>query len=436
MLDMRELGDHVDRVRKQALGVELLLTTMTGQELECARGKIHDERAIGSNTLQVQVWLDGGRCASVSGAPTAIDSLVTRALAAAQSAPDNAFSGPLARLNTLPHGLGIADRRYDQVDREDRHDVALAAEKSVRATDRRLSASGFKYRAQRTVRRFANSKGLRLEETSTRYAAEGTVTASIGGDMVRLHDQVAARSFASIASFPYGTNLARRAVALLQKGETLDGEIRTMLPPRVVARLFAALGTAFIDSAFDDDKTFFMQQRPDGEPILDTRIHMVDDGTVPRALHTRSFDDRGVSPVPLTLLREGRVAGRFIGPERARRLDVRPTGHFRDGTLVPTNLMLRSGTRSMNATFTDHDCWSLWVDDIDASDLDLKTGKLRTTLSGQVMKSNEPRGAMRNVAVEADLLDLLNRVLEVCSDTDRHGHVDAPGMFVEGFRLT
>lgn len=435
-MDARSLRDRLEHARKLgARGVELLVEERTGHELTVVRGRLQQLEVAPREDLVVRVWLDGGRSAERAGAPGDVDALIEGCLAAAALAPEDPHAGPVARQTTVLGGLGVFDRRYDQVTDEDRAEVAIGAERSVRQVDRRLASSGFLYRDMRRVRRFANSRGLVLEERDSTYESEGTVSAGANEEL-RLTDRIASRTFASIASFPYGTNLARRAVELLQPAIALSGPIRVMLPPLAVSQLFATLADQFSAENFEAPGRFFLQPLPGGAPIVDPRLHLQDDGTLPGGLRTTSFDDRGVCPVPLNLLREGRVDGRFIGPELAHLHDVRPTGHLVGGVHRPRNLLLRSGTRSMNAALTDLGGRVLTVDDLsDLSGLDLATGHLRVRINGVVTDANKPVGAARGVWLRGDLLEVLNQVVEVCSDTDRIGHVDAPGMILDGFSI-
>ena len=161
----------------------------------------------------------------------------------------------------------------------------------------------------------------------------------------------------------------------------------------------------------------------------------LDDGRTPGGLHTRSFDDRGVVPVPLTLIKEGFADQAYRGPEAARREGVTPTGHEMAGEQVSGNLALRSGTKTVNHTWTDFKEWSLWLDDLDPTGMDLATGQLDVEIDGQVMRANKPVGALRRRRAHLDLAKMLCSVREVCSDTDRVRHVDAPALFLDGLVL-
>ena len=57
------------------------------------------------------------------------------------------------------------------------------------------------------------------------------------------------------------------------------------------------------------------------------------------------------------------------------------------------------------------------------------------TVSGTVVRKAVEKGPVRGIRLRGDLVTVLRRVVEVASDTDREGHVDAPGMLLEGFEV-
>jgi PmbA protein len=170
--------------------------------------------------------------------------------------------------------------------------------------------------------------------------------------------------------------------------------------------------------------------------LFDKRLHLLDDGTLPGGLRTTAFDDRGVTPVPLTLLREGWVNNRFFGPEEARQRGARPTGHAVGEGQRPTNLQLRAGTRSMNALLADVSDPVFVLDHVeDIAGVDLRTGKIEVLGGGTFIRAGKPVGCAYRVQVTGDLVDVLSRVVDVASDTDRVGSVDAPGLLVDGLSI-
>ncbi|MCA9573176.1 MAG: hypothetical protein KC656_35315, partial [Myxococcales bacterium] len=206
---------------------------------------------------------------------------------------------------------------------------------------------------------------------------------------------------------------------------------RVVIPPLPMSRLLDVIGERFTPERVGG-KGFLSAART----AFSGKLHVVDDGALAGGLRSRSFDDRGVPPVPLTLIREGCVGGRFLDPERARQLGTRPTGHCTGDGLMAGNLVMREGTRSINALLTELGGPSLQIDDLyDLSGLDLDTGALDVVVDGVVMDANIPVGAMQRVRLTGDLGALFAGIAEVCNNTDRIGHVDAASLIADGLVL-
>lgn len=429
------LTELVRSARKAgAAGAELLFEEWSGHTLRVERGEVVAREEPSGQELTVRVWLDGGREGEATGSLDSGDDLVRQALFAAADEPESALHGPVDRLAAVQSGQGIDDRRFKGIEHEDRLDVLTTAERAAKGVDRRLVPGAMWYRDRRRQRSFANSKGVQLEERDTHYVAGGSV--SVAGEPVPIHTRIEARTFASIASLPFGTNAGQIAVEVLPRGEQLEGPVRVLLSPEATASLVAAIGQGFTAARISAG-SFFLQPAEDGSPVVDPRLHLIDDGTVHGGLRTASFDDRGVAPMPLTLLREGRVDGRFISLDAARLTDTVPTGHLVGGKLQPRNLALRSGGRSINVLLNEAEDAVFYVHQFsDLSGLDLKTGDMEVPISGVVYRDNKIVGGMSARTLTGNLLEVLNSVVEVASNTDRVMHVDAPAILLDGFSVS
>ncbi|MFT7520313.1 MAG: putative Zn-dependent protease, partial [Kiritimatiellia bacterium] len=280
---------------------------------------------------------------------------------------------------------------------------------------------------------FMNTKGITLTEFDTVFRLEGAVR-SPGLD-IELHEVIEDRSFASVASLPFGASMARRLKALEGEPVPVDGPMRVMMPPRVTAAIFALLAPHFTLKALQEESSFLAQARQGGA-AFDTKVHLLDDGRVTGALRTTSFDDRGVSPVPLTLIRDGVVSASYKGLVEARQRNQRASGHRRGEDLHPTNLLVRGGTRTMNALLSEQSGLVLRLDHIRGLQrgLDIETGEIKVEASGVLFHGRQKViGVVPMVRLTGNLVNVLRSVVELASDTDRFGHVDAPGMMVDGF---
>ena len=67
--------------------------------------------------------------------------------------------------------------------------------------------------------------------------------------------------------------------------------------------------------------------------------------------------------------------------------------------------------------------------------LDLQTGDFRCVGSGALHRGQKVLGVVRNAPLSGNILQVLGRLVDLASDTDRVGHVDAPGMLVDGVQV-
>lgn len=430
MSEMVKLSSLVDlAVAQGARGAEVIGVQGSGFTLKPGKnGTRHKETS--RDELVVRVWVDAGRSGVKVGRLADGEDLVGQALASTYESAEDAHGGPVEKVGSIPTGLGVLDRRHANLELSDRIE-ALEDVLRQASQDERFEAVDFSYEDERTWRGVANSRGVHFEE----HASEFHLTGAIQGQGLRLEEHQASRAFASIASLPLGTRLLQRANALLVDGAVLEpGPVRVVLPPRPMARLIAMLGEHFTPGELSDNSFLFQDQGATAS--VSTALHIVDDGLLPGGLRTRAFDDRGCFPVPVMLLREGVVAGRYLTPELARKLDTRATGHVYRSGLRSNNLVMREGTRSINAMLTERKGPSLVIDDLpNLKKLNLKTGAIEVKVDGIVMDANKPVGAMRGVTLRGNLVTLLSNVVCLCNNTDRIGHVDAASIIADGLEL-
>lgn len=416
--------------RKGAKAAEALLSQGSGVSVAFERGRPSPPEPHQDALLTVRVWVDGGGEGEAKGPPEDVDALVTAALKRANIAWGDPVAGPVGKLGPPTEARGIDDRRHPNISTADRFEALVSAEKGAR--DKRLRTSGFSYRDERRWRGYGNTRGVALQEWSTTYAMAGTLELSDDRGTITLEDAPASRAFASIASLPYGAALAARALALAPAGPTITGPIRAVLSPRATAELVTRLAPAFTALARGD--SWLAAAHREDRRAFDPRVNLLDDGTLHGGLRTHAFDDRGVAPIPVALMSDGRVPAGLIDLLEARLRTLRPTGHWFDGALRTSNLVFRGGTRSANAILSELDEPVLVIDHVyDWSGMDLTTGELKLAVGGSVTRRAKREGSVRRVVLQGNLMDVLSRVVEVASDTDRFGEVDACSVIVDGF---
>ena len=68
--------------------------------------------------------------------------------------------------------------------------------------------------------------------------------------------------------------------------------------------------------------------------------------------------------------------------------------------------------------------------------LPIATGDFSCTGSGFLRLGNErTEGVVRNARLSGNIIEVLKQVVDIASDTDRVGHVDAPGLLLDGVQV-
>ena len=369
---------------------------------------------------RVRVFRDGG--ATGVGEHTSAAGAVKSALAMAASAPPDEFAGPAERMTVAAGALGVDDRRHTGISDGDRAEVLQFAERTFAPSG--LPVHRLVYRQVREQRSWMSTRGMEAEAAATTY----TLAAEVRAGGWEVHQAIASRHFSDVASLPFGTELRKRAEGLARTGTLPDENLPIVLEPRVVAELIRALAPAF---AADRAGECFLKEYL-GKRLSTPAIHLTDDAGLTSGLLTRAFDDRGVPPIPVTLLKEGVVTGLYYDPEHARRVGLRPTGHVTDGQIRPSNLVVRPGGRTRNVILTELRS-HLLLDRLPP--FDLASGRFSGAVPVVHVRAGEPPTCASG-RLDIHVGALLAAVVELAADQERSGEVDAPTAVLEGLTLT
>lgn len=418
MNDRAELIPLIDACRaKGARAAEVLRQRF--DRLETTGCRVRPTRS-SDERWTLRVWMEGGR-AGVAVAPSRAG-LADVALALAADAAPSPHAGPADRFAPIGGSLGLDDRRHATIEEADRNEFLLLAERSLNHGTVQLQQ--LRYQEVRESRSLMSTREVELAGAATTY----TLEAVAGSGSLQLAHRIASRHFSDVASLPFGTELRRRIEGLLRPVALPVSGWPLVIDPRAAADFFRRLAPAFCADAVRAGN--FLASRL-GKPLSSSVLHITDDAGLSSGLFSRTFDDRGVPPIPVTLLKEGVPNSLYHDPESARALGLRPTGHVTDGALRPTNLVVRPGSRTRNvilAELSEH----LVIDDLPP--LNLATGRLVGPVLVGVVRGGQREGAAV-AQLDLDVRDLLSCVHEVASDQERNGEVDAPTMVLRGLML-
>ena len=381
----------------------------------------------------IRAWDEAGRLGVASGratspTPADLDRTVGQAIGSIREVP-GAEPGPPPRLDVPGRGLDINDHRLPQLDDDMRRAVLASNVDGALQVDRRVAGTDFRYAELHETRAFASSSGEAAEEHGTRFAVIGSAFTEDAAQRVR--GQLVSRNFAEVSSRPLGHELASRLVATLTPAELPAEPTAVVLEQRVVAALLPRLVAAFSAERLSDGDSYLRGRV--GSRMASSELHVVDDARRPGGMATRGFDERGVPPVSINLIKEGRAAGLYQGPRSAAKVDARPSGHERaDGSLWPGNLVVRAGSRSRNMVFPDLGTFVLVDEVTDSAGIDPSTGEIDIGVLVFVADASRVHGCAGIHRLRCSADDLLGGIEKVCNDQQRHGIVDTATWVVQG----
>ena len=361
----------------------------------------------------LRLWLDGGRVGVATGPLR--KPLVSQAMAAAQRAAASPWAGPADRFAPITGPLGIDDRRYGSVEDDDRNEMLGLAERSL--NQGQVMLRRLRYEEVRERRSWLSTREVELSAAATTYSLEAE--ASLGS--LELGHRIASRHFSNVASLPFGTELRRRIEDLSRPAPAPAGSLPVVLEPRAIAAFLRSLAPAFAAPAVGAGNLLTGRL---GRALSSTVLHVTDDGGLASGLYTWPFDERGVPPIAVPLLKEGVPNSLLHDPESARAAGLRPTGHVRGGQLRASNLIVRPGSRTRNVILSELRNYVL----VDAlPPIDLTTGRVVGRVLLGVITGGERVGTA-TMTLDTSVSALLSAVSEVASDQERCDEVDAPSV--------
>ncbi|MBN1336087.1 MAG: hypothetical protein JXB39_09015 [Deltaproteobacteria bacterium] len=428
-------------VRKGARAADVLLVESATLSLGWREGRVSSPCEGVTTRLSGRVFLSGGRQApfavdlpgplDAAALLDRADALLDGAIGAAREAPPDPHAAPADRYDLDVRGRALEDRRHRTLTLTDRMEVVTSNVEGCQASDPGVVPESVEYEESRFSRSFASTRGVSASEASTRYRACATARMGPSG---RLHRrEIATRQFANLASVPFGYELGSRLSVLHRPARPFEAPVPVLMRPSCTAHLVACLAPAFSAASVFDGRSFLAGLL--GQRLASPLLHVIDDPGLPGALESRSFDDQGVPPSPVVILREGVVAGLFVDPRTARARHLQPTGHVVGGETRPSNLVVRPGGRTRNAIGMDLRDYLVLDTFHRPEPLDRTTGHLDTPCDCIVYRNHKAEGALLGLSLSLPVRSLLSSVVEVAADQARYGEVDACTLVIGGLEL-
>jgi PmbA protein len=411
------------------------------QSLNVARRLDKPERLERSESrdLGLRVFI-GKRQAVVSTSertPSALSSLVERAVAMARAVPEDPFCG-IADPNQLAHDwpdLDMADPVEPSVDRL----IALAAEAEAAAvaTPGVTNSEGAEAGWGRSEVALVASNGFAGAYARTSHSVSVSVLAGEGTSMERDYDFTSAVHAEDLrAPDEVGRAAGERAVRRLNPRKGVTASLPVVFDPRVSSGFVSALAGAISGPSITRGTSFLRDKL--GADLFGADINIIDDPFVIRGVRSRPFDGEGVAPVRRAIIENGRLTTWLLDLRAARQLGLVTTGHATRGTggppsPSPTNLALMPGRQSPAELIGEIEN-GLYVTEMMGMGVNGVTGDYSRGAAGYWIENGELTYPVSEMTVAGNLKEIFAR-LTAANDLVRRYGVDAPTIRIDGMTL-
>ena len=369
--------------------------------------------------------------------PAAMDELVGRAMAMADTVPEDPYCG-LAD----PEQLTI---RIPDLDLDDPQTPATEVlverakilEEAACAVAGITNSEGAEAGWIRSRVALAASNGFAGGYTSTRHSVIVEVLAGEGLDMERDYEYRSCIYGGDLEDMEaLGRSAGERAVRRLDPRKMATARIPVVFDPRVANSLVAHLASAANGMSIARGTSFLKKKM--GKKILPKDITIADDPRRPRGVRSRAFDGEGLASERRAMVEKGVLKSWFLDLSSARQLGLESTAHATRGTSAPpgpsaSNLYMEAGTASPEELRGDIG-EGLYVTEMMGSGLNLVTGDYSRGAGGFLIENGELGHAVSEITIAGNLRDMFAN-LSAADDLEFLHGFDAPTLRVDGMTV-
>lgn len=411
--------------------VSLSYTQRLGEREHLARAESAD--------LGLRVFI-GSRQAIVSSSDTsaeALGELVDRAVAMAQSVPEDPFCG-LADSDQLANDfpdLEVCDER--EPTETTLAERAKQAEDNAREIPGVTNSEGAEASWGRSQMTIASSNGFAKSRSDSRHSISVSVMAGENPAMERDYDFASAVYGEDLPSpAEIGRSAGEKAVARLNPKKVDSAEMPVVYDPRVANSLLRHLASAINGNAVARGTTFLKDKLR--EKIFSDAITIVDDPLRRRGLRSRSFDGEGIGTERRNVIDGGVLTTWIMDLRSARQLGLATTGHARRGPSSPpspatTNLYLQAGEMTPEALMADIKA-GFYITELMGFGVNGITGDYSRGACGFLIENGEIAYPVNEVSIAGNLMDMYMN-LTAADDLEFRYGIDSPTLRVEGMTV-
>ncbi len=309
-------------------------------------------------------------------------------------------------------------------------------EMSIAASQEYLFSSDISTRL--ATERILNSSGLDLQYVKTDMAATVEVKEIGGGGLLEVYEFKSwGRPFDSIS------DITRRALKAMEKGRVIAPARSEVMPmiftPKAVGNLLEPILLALNGKHVYKGSSVLAGRI--GERIVDERITILDDATIPYAPDSAPADSEGVPTRPLALVQGGELKSYVLDLQTAGLLGLETTGSgYRSYASRPSpsfsNTVLKAGPDAYDDMVAGLERGVIVDQTLGSGQSNILAGEFSVNVSlAFLVEGGKIQGRLKDCMVAGNVYELLSKVEGVSCERQWLGSDYLPAICVSGIKL-
>ncbi len=367
----------------------------------------------------------GSASTSASGAE-AIRETVAAALAIAEHASEDAFSG-LAEAGLMAREMADLDLYHPwNLTPEQSVELALECEAAAFAADSRISnADGTSLSTHRGCRVYGNSHGFVGSYASTRHSLSCVMIAERDGQMQRDYWYDVNRQGTALASaVSIGQRAAQRTVSRLGARPVPTCEVPVLFSAELAGGLFGHF-LAAISGGNLYRKSSFLEGSL-GQQLFPQWLSLNEHPHIPRGLASAAFDGDGLATYAKPFVEDGVIVSYVLGTYSGRKLGMPSTANA--GGVH--NLLVTHGAEDQRALLRRMGR-GLLVTELMGQGLNLVTGDYSRGAAGFWVENGEIQYPVQEVTIAGNLREMFRQIVAVGNDLELRSNIRSGSVLLE-----
>ncbi len=374
------------------------------------------------------------------------DSDIKEAIASSLSLAKASFEDP--DFVTLPSLTGYyqeAKKIFNkQVDELSSEDAAILLIRTIDATKEKLEGKDYAIEAaiqsSSGSNAIVNSLGIAKAESRTSISLYSYPIIKENEDQTASYEYQISRNLNDINPEYIGTKAAELALGFLRPKTIESGEMPVIFAPLGAS---AVLGRGFAGAVNAEEVQMGRSYIADalGECIAAETLEIIDDGTIPGGLGTRTFDAEGYRSQRTPVIESGVLKNLLHNSYTSNKDKVENTGNAARPSysglprISTSNFVVTPGKGNLDDFIAEMD-WGVVCRNT-ADRPNMTTGELSAMImEGYYVENGEIQHPLKNTLIGINMKDLLKRVSHIGSDSRTTFSMVTPSIVIESANIT